>query len=133
MDMTILLKNFADPTIIKTMASGDLLKGVTATVIMGMGITFAVLIILMFVIMVQQKLLAPRVAAPVKTVQAARVSDAPVSGSDNNELIAVITAAVAASIGTAAGNIVIKNVQRVRDNAPGWFKSGITEQMNNRF
>jgi sodium pump decarboxylase gamma subunit len=133
MDMTSLLKNFADPELIKTMATGDLLTGVLVTLILGMGITFTVLIILMFSIQALEKIFAPKPPAPVKNVKVPD-PDTTAAESDDNELVAVIVTAVAAAIGTTVDNLKVKNILRVGNNTPVWNKTGITDQMmNNRF
>lgn len=52
---------------------------------------------------------------------------------DNQELIAVITAAIAASMGTSSNGIMIKSLRRSRTNAPAWGREGRNEQVYNRF
>lgn len=52
---------------------------------------------------------------------------------DNQELIAVITAAIAASMGTSSNGITIRSLRRSRTNAPAWGKEGRNEQVYNRF
>lgn len=55
------------------------------------------------------------------------------SAIDNQELIAVITAAIAASMGTSSNGITIKSLRRSRTNAPAWGREGRNEQVYNRF
>lgn len=55
------------------------------------------------------------------------------SAIDNQELIAVITAAIAASMGTYSNGITIKSLRRSRTNAPAWGREGRNEQVYNRF
>ena len=52
---------------------------------------------------------------------------------NDEELIAVIAAAVAATMNTSIHNIVVKNVVQVNDHSPSWAKTGRIEQMNTRF
>lgn len=49
------------------------------------------------------------------------------------EVIAVITAAIAASLQTHTSNIVVKNIRRVSQNAPAWAVAGRSEQLGSRF
>ncbi len=51
----------------------------------------------------------------------------------NDELLAVITAAIAASLGTSANGVVIKSIERTGQNVPAWGARGRIEQVYNRF
>ena len=51
---------------------------------------------------------------------------------NNPELIAVITAAVAASLGTSSNGIVIRSLRRSYGTTPVWGVSSRIEQVNNR-
>ena len=51
----------------------------------------------------------------------------------NEELIAVITAAIAASLQTRTSNIVVKNIRRVEHTTPVWATAGRSEQLSSRF
>jgi phenylpyruvate tautomerase PptA (4-oxalocrotonate tautomerase family) len=51
---------------------------------------------------------------------------------EDNELIAVITAALISCLG-GRSNIVVRNIRRVDDRTPAWGKVSRTEQMANRF
>ncbi len=51
----------------------------------------------------------------------------------DDALIAVITAAVAASMGKSANGIVIKSIKRTGQNVPAWGARGRIEQVLNRF
>lgn len=51
---------------------------------------------------------------------------------EDNELIAVITAALISCLG-GRSNIVVRNIRRVDDQTPVWGKISRTEQMANRF
>ncbi|MBJ2356564.1 hypothetical protein, partial [Sphaerochaeta sp. S2] len=52
---------------------------------------------------------------------------------EDEELIAVISAVIAASLNTSIHNIVVKNIVRSNDHSPSWAKTGRIEQMNTRF
>ena len=48
-------------------------------------------------------------------------------------VIAVIMAAVAASMGTSSNGILIKSIRRTKSNLPVWGFTGKIEQVTNRF
>lgn len=52
---------------------------------------------------------------------------------DDPALIAVITAAIAASMGTSSNGIMIKSLRRARLSTPTWGQEGRNEQVYNRF
>ena len=52
--------------------------------------------------------------------------------SEDDELIAVIMAAINASLGIQS-NLVIRRITRIGDNTPIWGQTGRNEQMLNRF
>ena len=105
------------------------------TTIIGLAIVFAVLVILMFVLKIMEKIFAPKtekkaeVVAPVSVVKQAEV----VETEDDEEIIAVLTAAIAASLNTSTYNLRIKSFRRVANNAPAWNKAGLNETINSRF
>lgn len=51
---------------------------------------------------------------------------------NDEELVAVIAAAIAASIGVDVSNVRIKSIKRVSQNTPIWSKVGREEQIFNR-
>lgn len=103
----------------------------------GMGIVFAVLIILMLLLMLFKVIFAPKkkaepvqASAPAQAVPAAaEVKD----DMDEAELIAVLTAAVAASLNTSTYNLQIKSYRRVDAKRPAWNKAGVRDTINSRF
>lgn len=71
-------------------------------------------------------------AAPAKAEQQAMAS-APLPADEHSpELIAVITAAVAACLGTSPNGIVIRSLRRAQNTTPVWGASSRIEQVNNR-
>ena len=50
---------------------------------------------------------------------------------DNTELVAVITAAIAASLHMPVQDVVIRGIKHVQDSTPIWAKVGRMEQINN--
>ena len=70
-------------------------------------------------------------AAPVEVAPVA-VTETVVSEEDEDELIAVLTAAVAASLNTSTYNLKIKSYRRVTNTNPAWNKAGVNETISNR-
>jgi len=106
----------------------------------GMGIVFIVLILLQYIlksmeiIFHKNKKVAPEA---VKVPEAKAVEDVaaqvlPEEEASDDQLAAVITAAVISCLG-GNSNIVVRNIRRVEDLTPSWGKAGRTEQMANRF
>lgn len=117
-------------TLSEALSTGGL---VTVT---GFGIVFGVLIILMFVLMLF-KVIFGRGASKKDTKKAETVLSAAVQPADETvdegELIAVLTAAVAASLNTSTYNLKIKSYRRVDGKKPAWNRAGVSETINNRF
>jgi sodium pump decarboxylase gamma subunit len=136
--MTI-LERFADPNLLTQMTAGEKFTAAMITTGLGMGITFMALVLLWGVIIVMTKLLNPEKEkasvnvvekpAPVQEISAAEETVEGISG----ELVAVISAAIAASMNTSIHNIVVRNVVRTSNQAPAWNSAGQQEQMNARF
>ena len=110
----------------------------------GLSIVFGVLIILMIVLMLfkvifykekkentEIKKSEPVRATPIEPVQANEQKKS-TEGSDE-ELIAVITAAVAACMGTSPESVRIRSYRRIENKKPAWNRAGINDMMNNRF
>lgn len=134
-----ILEQFKHEETFLQMTMGEKLIGTFYTILLGMAVTFIALIIIMYLTKfmsfvigrIEKRVDAPVVkAAPVQT-QAVQVETATVE-EDDEELIAVITAAVAASLNTSMHNIVVTNITRVSDNTPTWGKLGRSDVMSSR-
>ena len=108
------------------------------TTVIGLLIVFAVLVILMLVLQAMKYIFTPKTeeketvqkAEPQKVqAPAAVVSD----DMDDEELIAVLTAAVAASLNTSTYNLKIKSYRRVGNNAPAWNRAGLNEVIDSHY
>ena len=118
-----------------------LLKGLSVTGT-GLLIVFAVLIILM-VVLVLMRFIFYKEPVNTNNIQKTQpepevpvVTEATVSAEqsfDEGELIAVLTAAVAASLNTSTYSLQIKSYRRIGQNAPAWNRAGITETINSRY
>jgi len=51
---------------------------------------------------------------------------------DDEELVAVITAAIAATLSRSSENIIIRNIKRISQDTPAWAKAGRQEQIYNK-
>lgn len=107
----------------------ELIGAGLADTVMGLCIVFLILIIIMLVIKamalfsVEKKTEEPAPAAPVEI--AAEPEE------DSLELIAVITAAVAAAMGTSAASIQIRSYKKLDGGA--WNRAGRRDVLENRF
>lgn len=139
------LERFKHAETFAEMALGEKLLATGYVIILGMGITFVALVLIWFLTATMsrmiQKLESKNSVAKVKAQPAApAVSKTPepavssaVTQEDDGELIAVITAAIAASLNTSMHNIRVSNIRRISDSTPVWGKSGRSEVMNARF
>ncbi|KXG73979.1 OadG family protein [Thermotalea metallivorans] len=100
---------------------------------LGMGVVFATLIALSYMLDLLRILFYKEPKAPIQIVEKAPVLEEPAKKENEEELIAVITAAVAANLQTSTHNIVVRNIVRIGDQSPTWNRLGRMEQMNSRF
>ncbi|TCO71342.1 OadG family protein [Marinisporobacter balticus] len=136
MDKLSLLDKFKDPEIIGSLSLGDKMVASLQIMILGMGVTFVALCILWGLIVIMTKMIngTPTEATKVvKTPVEVAVPSVAVEEDNQEELVAVITAAIAASLQTSTHNIVVRNITRVIDATPTWGRTGRVEQMNSRF
>jgi len=140
MNIMELINNFKDPVLIEQLTFGEKVSASLFVTVLGMTITFVALIVLWgltatYSKMVQNAEAKKKANAVVEVKQPAAPTPAPVAvepEEDEEELIAVISAAIAAQMGTSMHNIVVRNIVRVADNTPAWGQSGRFEQMNSR-
>mgnify|MGYP001358323946 CR=1 FL=1 len=137
MGISELLAQLANPETVKTLSFTNKMLASLVVTLLGMGITFIALIILQIVIDLLARFTAqpnrqpvPKPAPPAPA--APPVDDTPVSTSDDDEILAVISAVLAMYPTRATGDIVIRNIRKI-GSAPAWGKAGIVDQMNSRF
>lgn len=139
------LERFTHADTFAEMELGEKLIASGYVILLGMIITFVALILIWFLTALMskviQKIESKNSVAKVKTQPAPSpkqtASTAPivanvVNEEDESELIAVITAAIAASMNTSMHNIRVSNIRRISDSTPIWGKSGRSEVMNAR-
>ena len=105
----------------------------------GLLIVFGVLALLMLALMAMKALFYKEPESLKKketdvkpVVEAVQPVAMQKSANDDSELIAVLTAAVAASLNTKTSGICIKSFRRVGSNAPLWNRAGVNEMVNSR-
>lgn len=121
----------------KTLTIGEALaEGVQVTVV-GLSIVFAVLIILMLVLMLMKVIFYKdpnkTQKQDIEITQDFAQQVTAESTQDEEELIAVLTAAVAASLNTSTYNLNIKSYRRIENRNSAWNKAGIRETINSRY
>lgn len=104
--------------------------------LVGMGVVFTVLIGLAYMLGLLK--LFSKVEKTEKKTEPIKVNNVEESAKvvststeDEGELIAAISAALAAYMGRN-NNLIIRSINRVEDNTPAWAKIGRQEQMLNR-
>lgn len=133
-----LLERFADPSLIINMTFGEKMLASTYVTILGMGITFLALIILWVAIALLTRVIhgIENKEKQVKVVKTQPQTAAPVveivEETDDLELVAVITAAIAAATNQPMNQIIVKNIRRVGGNIPTWQQMGINNQLAKR-
>ncbi len=135
MDIMTLMAQFADPESLKNLSLAQKLTASLITTLLGMGITFVSLGILQFVIGLLERFTRVKAPAVQQQTQTQLTTDITEQNDDrlrkDEELVAAITVALAIQLGTAASNIVIRNIRRVEDSSPAWSRVGLAELMNN--
>lgn len=138
-----LLDRLRDPG--AEMSFGDKLAASLQVTVLGVFIVVIALVLLYFAINIMERLLrdpkksagkaskdapvSPSVTEPVE----ARKDQGDVKEEKDEELVAVITAAIAASMETSTHNIVVRNIVRSPDTTPAWGRAGRTEQINQMY
>ncbi len=136
------LEAFKHEETFNQMIMSDKLLATGYVIILGMGITFIALILIWWITVLMsktiQKIEARNSIVEVKPQmpQQAHVehSSLVVSNDTNDEeLIVVIAAAIAATLGTSMDNFKVTNIRRIPDSTPTWGKIGRNDVMNARF
>ncbi len=107
--------------------------GLIVTLI-GMGIVFIVLIFLVYLLegirIFANRDRVKKEEKPLETIEVSEIEEV-VDKIDENEIVAVISAAIAQVMGSRS-NLVIKSIIRTNDQLPVWAKAGRQDQMLNR-
>lgn len=132
-----LMEQFANPDTIHSLSMGEKLAGAGITTLMGMGITFVVLILLWGCIAIMTKF----TYRPNKGEKAPQTTDAAAAPSAaetvtaaaaDETLIAVISAAIAAYEGGSANNLVVRKIRRISGETTAWSDAGRADCIDSR-
>ena len=106
-----------------------------STSVVGLAIVFAVLLILMIVLKAFEKIFYKPQKEAKQSEVIKQVNEAVDNGDeeDSDELIAILTAAVAASLNTSTYNLKIKSYRRLDNNSTPWSKAGIRDTIYSRY
>ena len=141
-----LMEKFSDPELITSLGFGEKMAGSAVTMLMGMGITFCILLLLWGFISVMGKAMntgkknskAQPQAAAVTPAVAPAPAPAPKAESDDT-LIAVLTAAVAAyeedmssRNSCVPGNLTVRKIARDSGDMAPWMNVARKESMSGR-
>lgn len=116
-------------------------EGVQVTVV-GLCIVFAVLIILMLVMMAMKAIFykeapvtagGPNVSQKPEPIAMTPATPPASRQMTDDELIAVLTAAVAASLNTSTYHLQVKSFRRIENTSPSWNKAGVRDVIESRF
>jgi len=139
-------ENFVNPETIGAIGLGEKIITSLFVTLLGMGITFVALIAIWGMTVLMSKIIMgienKNKIAQASTVEVSKPSAAPAPAApaasaaepqEDENLIAILTAAIAASLNTSMHNIVVRNVRQLPDQTPTWSRAGRTEQMGSRF
>jgi len=138
------LENFKHAETFANMALSEKLEATGYVILLGMGITFIALIGIWAVTALMSKTIQSiekkseitKVNGNIANVKVSEAANMPVISqvdkTDDLELVAVITAAVAAAMNTSVANIHVSSIKRNSNNTPTWGIAGRSELMNSR-
>lgn len=131
-----LMEQFANPDTMQSLSMGEKLAAAGITTVMGMGITFLVLILLWGCVAVMTKFTyrpkkeeKPQASA-APAAPAAPAAAAPAAADDS--LIAVISAAIAAYEGGSPNNLVVRKISRISGETTVWGDAGRADCIDSR-
>ncbi|WP_459129147.1 OadG family transporter subunit [Guggenheimella bovis] len=121
------MEQFANPEILKTMTLGEKLLDSLTVLGLGMGITFVVLVALIYAIKVL-KIFSGTKSKPVEAKKVVESAPKKESATDE-ELVAVIAAAIASATGQSTSDFRIQSITRVSEPLPAWAQAGLMNNM----
>ena len=117
-----LMDKFSDPSLFDSLSFGDKMAGSAITMLMGMGITFVVLMLLWGVFALMGKCMSStakkgdKASAAETKANATPSVAAPAAAKTDDVLTAVIAAAIAAAEGTTTDGFVVRSIKRRKSN-----------------
>ena len=133
MGISELLTQLADPGTIRTLSFAQKMTASLVVTMLGMGITFIALIVLQIIISLLAKFTAnPKETPAPAAIAATSPLQKTVSNADEDELVAVITAAIAMYPQHPQQTLIVRNIRKIEMNMAAWNRTGILDQMNSR-
>lgn len=130
------MENFTNPEIMKALPLSEKIGDSLITMGLGMGITFLVLIGLMFSIILMSRVLAPKPVVEEKKEPAATPPQTVVQESaaadDTLEIVAVITAALMQMRAGSGMKLKIQSIRAAGEQHPIWYQAGMQQNMKVR-
>ncbi|PIE04837.1 MAG: sodium pump decarboxylase subunit gamma [Spirochaetales bacterium] len=121
-----ILEQFQHSDTFSLMSLADKTAATGYVILLGMGITFAALILIWaatsFMSLVVRRINGS--AADSSSVKSAGAALTAAEESSDEDLVAVLTAAAAVCLNTSVNNIRVTNIRRVEDATPVWGKAG---------
>ena len=134
-----LMDKFADPSLFDSLSFGDKMAGSAITMLMGMGITFVVLMLLWGVFALMGKAMSPSAkkgdkASKAETKANATPSVAALAAAKTDDVLtAVIAAAIAAYQSEGGtGNLVVRKIQRLSGETTLWTNAAREDCIESR-
>ena len=132
-----LMDKFSDPSLFDSLSFGDKMAGSAITMLMGMGITFVVLMLLWGVFALMGKCMSSTAkkgdkASAAETKATPSVA-APAAAKTDDVLTAVIAAAIAAYQSEGGtGNLVVRKIQRLSGETTLWTNAAREDCIESR-
>lgn len=140
-----LMEKFADPSLFDSLGFGDKMMGSLITMIMGMGITFAVLLLLWGFVAIMGKCISmsdrkekkdTEKTAAVSVQQGAQASSdvSGASGISGDEVIAAVIAAAVAAYRSegGTGELMVRKITRLSGESTAWSNAAIEDCIESR-
>ncbi len=115
---------------ISTLSFAEKMFGGSIVTLLSMGIVFVVLVILIGVIKAMDMILNGKAQKEQEEME--YIEEYEEEEEDSSELIAVISAAIASSMGVSESSIQVVNISRSGDMTPAWARNGRVEQIQSR-
>lgn len=133
-----LMDMFANPETFTELSLGDKLAGSGITAMMGMGVTFLVLIILWIFIAIMGRVVSSvekgdKASEETRAAATPSVAAVTTDSDSKDDLVAVIAAAIAAYEGSGgSGNLIVRKISRVSGEITPWSNAAREDCIESR-
>jgi len=139
MDLS-LMEKFANPEYFDSLTMGEKMAGAGITTLLGLGTTFVILCLIWLILSIMGRIMtgsnkakAAKAAAPAAAPAVVAASAPAENLASDAQLVAVITAAIAAYEGAqGASNLVVRNITRVTGAGSAWSHAGSMDCLESR-